>query len=225
MRVPQPGQWRSEKVSQSFVADYKPFVMVDGEGVRCSLYVSGCLFACEGCFNEAAWSFRYGRPYDDELEDRILADLRHEAVQGLTLLGGEPFLNTGVCLRVVQRMRTELGHTRDVWCWSGYTFEQLLAEGEAGCDDKLALLSELDVLVDGPFQLAQRDLSLAFRGSTNQRVLDVPASLTAGRAVPWFPARAGNHAGSGTGAGIDDDSPGQAPSVGRQDRAERRALL
>lgn len=183
-RVPAPGQWRSEKVSRHHVADYKPFVMVDGEGVRCSLYVSGCLFACEGCFNEAAWSFRYGQPYDDALEERILRDLAHEAVQGLTLLGGEPFLNTEVCLRLVRRVRAELGTSKDVWCWSGYTFEQLLADGAAGCDDKTALLRELDVLVDGTFDVTQKDLSLAFRGSRNQRVLDVPASLAAGRAVP-----------------------------------------
>ena len=190
MRTPVPGQWRSSLVSAGYVADYKPFVMVDGEGVRCSLYVSGCLFACEGCFNEAAWSFRYGRPYGGELEARILADLAHEAVQGLTLLGGEPFLNTGVCLPLVQRVRERFGATKDVWCWSGYTFEQLLADG-GGDDgsrgesdgDKVALLRELDVLVDGPFDVARRDLTLAFRGSSNQRVLDVPASLAAGAAV------------------------------------------
>lgn len=185
MRLPQPGQWRSDTVSQRYVADYKPFQMVDGEGVRCSLYVSGCLFACEGCFNEAAWSFRYGSPYDDELEERILADLAHEAVQGFTLLGGEPFLNTGVCLQVVRRIRQEFERTKDIWCWTGYTFEQLLAEAEAGSPDKAELLQELDVLVDGPFEQTLKDLSLEFRGSSNQRVLDVPASLAAGRTVPW----------------------------------------
>ena len=114
-REPQPG-WSSERFSQGYVADYKPFVFVDGEGVRCSLYVSGCLFACEGCFNEATWSFRYGSAYTDELEDRILADLAHESVQGLSLLGGEPFLNTGVCLRLVRRVRERFAATvRDRW--------------------------------------------------------------------------------------------------------------
>ncbi|MDQ0424920.1 anaerobic ribonucleoside-triphosphate reductase activating protein [Cellulomonas iranensis] len=181
-RDPGPG-WVSDKVSHGYVADYKPFVMVDGEGVRCSLYVSGCLFACEGCFNEAAWSFRYGRPYDAALEDRVLADLAHPAVQGLSLLGGEPFLNTEVCLRLVRRLRAELGATRDVWAWTGYTFEELAA----GHDDQRALLAEVDVLVDGRFELAQRDLTLAFRGSRNQRVLDVRASLAAGGAT-WHAA-------------------------------------
>ena len=181
MRIPVPGQWRSEKLSQGFVADYKPFVFVDGEGVRCSLYVSGCLFACKGCFNESAWNFRYGQSYTDELEEQILADLAHESVQGLTLLGGEPFLNTQVCLRLVRRVRERFGSGKDIWCWSGYTFEQLAVETA----DKIALLGHLDVLVDGPFDLAKRDLSLQFRGSSNQRVLAVPASMAAGTAVAW----------------------------------------
>ncbi|QXT63391.1 anaerobic ribonucleoside-triphosphate reductase activating protein [Tessaracoccus palaemonis] len=186
-RIPDPATWRSERVSRNHVADYKPFSMVDGEGVRCSLYVSGCLFACEGCFNEAAWSFRYGTPYDDALEDRIIADLGNSYVQGLSLLGGEPFLNTGVALRLLKRVRCAFGATKDVWSWTGYRFEDLSASGQP---DQLALLRGLDVLVDGPFELASRDLTLQFRGSSNQRVLDVPASLAAGRAVEW----AGLHA-------------------------------
>lgn len=180
-RDPQPG-WQSARLSQDRVADYKPFVMVDGEGVRCSLYVSGCPFACAGCFNEAAWSFRYGTPFTDDLADRVAADLAHESVQGLSLLGGEPFLNTAVCLRVVRRLRAAHGRAKDVWCWTGYTLEELLAEGAT---DKAALLREVDVLVDGRFELAQRDLTLAFRGSRNQRVLDARASVAAGRAVAW----------------------------------------
>ena len=180
-RTPTPGQWSAARLSQRRVADYKPFVMVDGEGVRCSLYVSGCPFACDGCFNEAAWSFRYGQVFDDDLAEQIAADLRHTAVQGLSLLGGEPFLNTQVCLDVVRSLRAEHGSAKDVWCWTGYTFEELLADGA----DKAELLAEVDVLVDGRFELAQKDLTLAFRGSRNQRVLDVPASLAAGRAVGW----------------------------------------
>lgn len=181
MPDPRPGQWLSEKLSQHRVADYKPDVFVDGEGVRCSLYVSGCPFACVGCFNEALWSFRYGQPYTRELEDRIVADLSKDYVQGLTLLGGEPFLNTEVCLSLVDRVRAELGDTKDVWSWTGYTFEELLLDSP----DKLELLGKVDVLVDGRFELSQRDLSLQFRGSRNQRVLDVPASLSAGAAVGW----------------------------------------
>lgn len=176
--------WVADKVSHSYVADYKPFSFVDGEGVRCSLYVAGCLFKCEGCYNEAAWSFRYGSPFTVELEDRIMADLAHPSVQGLSLLGGEPFLNTQVALSVVRRLRAEFGAARDVWAWSGYTFEQLMVDS----DDKRALLAELDVLIDGRYEESQRDLSLAFRGSRNQRVLDARASIKVGTAVPRDPA-------------------------------------
>ena len=181
MRNPQPGEWLSHKLSQRYIGDYKPFVFVDGEGVRCSLYLSGCLFSCEGCFNEATWSFRYGQQYSHELEEQILADLSQEYVQGLTLLGGEPFLNTGVCLSLLGRMRRELGTPKDVWCWTGYTFEELLLESP----DKLAMLGKIDVLVDGRFELAKRDLNLQFRGSSNQRIIDVQASLASGQVMLW----------------------------------------
>lgn len=183
--TPIPRLWQAEKVSHQYVADYKPFSFVDGEGVRCSLYVSGCLFKCEGCFNEAAWSFRLGEPYTDALGDRIMADLAHESVQGLSILGGEPFLNTQVCLEVVGRLRAEYGDTKDVWCWSGYTFEELLADS----DDKLALLEHVDVLCEGRFEEEQKDLTLPFRGSRNQRVLNARRSLAERRAVPWEPTR------------------------------------
>ena len=185
--TPIPRLWKAEKVSHSYVADYKPFSFVDGEGVRCSLYVSGCLFKCEGCFNEAAWSFRCGQAYTDALGDRIMADLAHESVQGLSILGGEPFLNTQVCLEVVRRLRAEYGRSKDVWCWSGYTFDELIVDS----DDKRALLSEVDVLCEGRFEEDQKDLTLAFRGSRNQRVLDARGSLAAGHAVWWESGRVG----------------------------------
>ncbi len=180
--TPDSALWVPRSVSQRYIADYKPFSFVDGEGVRCALYVSGCLFKCEDCFNEAAWSFKYGLPFTLALEDRIMDDLAHDSVQGLSLLGGEPFLNTEVCLSLVRRMRSVFGGAKDVWAWSGYTFEQILAEG----GDKLELLSLVDVLVDGPFLLEEKDLSLRFRGSRNQRVVDVPASFAAGTGVALF---------------------------------------
>ena len=181
MRKPQPGQWLSDTVSQGYVGDYKPFMFVDGEGVRCSLYVSGCLFACDGCFNRATWNFRYGTPYTAELEDRIIADLRQPYVQGLTLLGGEPFLNTAVCLSLVRRVRAEFGDSKDIWSWSGYTYDELLLDSA----DKVELLRSIDVLVDGPFENDKKDFTLQFRGSSNQRIIDVARSLDEGRAVLW----------------------------------------
>ncbi|AQP54251.1 anaerobic ribonucleoside-triphosphate reductase activating protein [Vagococcus penaei] len=181
MRNPKPKEWTADEWSKNRIADYKPFMFVDGEGVRCSLYVSGCLFACKGCFNKAIQNFNYGEPYSIELENQILNDLSHDHVQGLTLLGGEPFLNTQVCLRLVNRVREVYGQQKDIWSWSGYTFEELLEE----TDDKLDLLAKIDVLVDGRFELARRDLTLQFRGSSNQRLIDVQKSLVAHQAVIW----------------------------------------
>ncbi|MFV0558078.1 MAG: anaerobic ribonucleoside-triphosphate reductase activating protein [Enterococcus sp.] len=181
MRNPQPKEWKTEDYSQNYIADYKAFNFVDGEGVRNSLYVSGCLFACEGCFNKAVQNFHYGTPFTQELEEQLITDLAHDYVQGLTLLGGEPFLNTAVCLQVVNRVRKEFGTTKDIWSWSGYTFEELLLE----TPDKLELLSQIDILVDGRFELSKRNLNLQFRGSSNQRILDVKKSLAAKKAIIW----------------------------------------
>ncbi|EGQ7385299.1 anaerobic ribonucleoside-triphosphate reductase activating protein [Enterococcus faecalis] len=181
MRNPKPQEWKTEDYSQKKIADYKAFNFVDGEGVRNSLYVSGCLFACEGCFNKAVQNFNYGTPFTESLMNQIIEDLSHDYVQGLTLLGGEPFLNTDICLSVVKRVRETFGSAKDIWSWSGYTFEELLLE----TPDKLELLHSIDILVDGRFELAKRNLNLQFRGSSNQRIIDVPKSLAAGKAVIW----------------------------------------
>ncbi|WP_270222760.1 anaerobic ribonucleoside-triphosphate reductase activating protein [Lacticaseibacillus paracasei] len=176
-----PKEWLASELSQQRIADYKPFNFVDGEGVRCSLYVSGCRFACPGCYNRVAQNFRYGKPYTQELEDQIMTDLSQSYVQGLTLLGGEPFLNTQVCIRLCKRIRQEFGHEKDIWSWSGYTYDELIQDS----DDKLELLKLIDILVDGRFLLAQKDLTLQFRGSANQRIIDVPATMAAGEVKLW----------------------------------------
>lgn len=181
-RQPNPLAWRGESLCQRRVANYYPDSFVDGEGVRCSLYVSGCPFKCEGCFNAATWSFRYGTEYTDELQDRILTDLSRPWVQGLSLLGGEPMLATPILLPLLRAFRKRFGAARDVWCWTGYRFEELIGSGHK---DKLELLGLIDVLVDGRFEIAQKAANLAFRGSRNQRILRVPASLAAGRAVEY----------------------------------------
>ncbi|ANK60563.1 anaerobic ribonucleoside-triphosphate reductase activating protein [Loigolactobacillus backii] len=178
---PKPKEWLADDLSQQYIADYKPFNFVDGEGVRNSLYVSGCRFACPGCYNKIAQNFHYGHPYTKELEDQIIADLAQSYVQGLTLLGGEPFLNTQVCLALVKRVRQEFGHDKDIWSWTGYTWDELQQESA----DKKELLSLLDILVDGRFIQAKKDLTLQFRGSSNQRIIDVPASLATNKVVIW----------------------------------------
>lgn len=178
---PKPQEWKTEDYSLHKVADYKPFNFVDGEGVRCSLYVSGCLFDCPGCYNLAAQNFNYGYPYTQELEDKIIEDMSQSYVQGLTLLGGEPFLNTWVCLKIINRVRNEFGHSKDIWSWSGYTWDELQKE----TDDKKEMLSKIDILVDGRFLEAEKDLTLQFRGSSNQRIIDVQESLKQNKVVIW----------------------------------------
>ena len=116
-----------------------------------------------------------------ELEAQIVEDVGASYCQGLTLLGGEPFLNTGVCLSLVKALRQAYGHTKDVWSWTGYTWEELMQETE----DKLELLRLIDILVDGRFELAKKDLTLQFRGSSNQRIIDVQASLAVGEVILW----------------------------------------
>ena len=160
-------------------ADIKKVDVANGPGVRVSLFVSGCTHRCEACFNPETWDFDYGSPFGEAEADRILGLLAPEHIRGLSLLGGEPFepANQGPVLELVERVRKELPH-KTIWCYSGFLFEEL-ATGRGG-DYSRALLEKLDVLVDGPFVLARKDLGLRFRGSSNQRIVDVPASLAAG---------------------------------------------
>ncbi|CND36403.1 anaerobic ribonucleoside-triphosphate reductase activating protein [Streptococcus agalactiae] len=178
--TPKPGEWKSEELSHGHIIDYKAFNFVDGEGVRNSLYVAGCMFHCKGCYNTATWSFRAGIPYTKELEDQIMKDLAQPYVQGLTLLGGEPFLNTGILLPLLQRIRCELPE-KDIWSWTGDTWEEMMLETQ----DKLEMLSLIDILVDGRFDQSKRNLMLQFRGSSNQRIIDVQKSLKEGEVVIW----------------------------------------
>ncbi|RBP98611.1 anaerobic ribonucleoside-triphosphate reductase activating protein [Bifidobacterium aemilianum] len=180
---PRAGQWTSEKMSHGIVADYKRNIMTDGEGIRCSIYVSGCPFHCVECYNSSIWDFQAGHPYTRDLEDRIIADLGQSFIQGITYLGGEPLLNTGILLKLSKRIRQEFGHTKDIWCWTGYTWEELRRPGES--PDKMELLGYIDILVDGRYIKTLHDNLLQFRGSSNQRILDVPRSLESGKPVIW----------------------------------------
>ena len=172
----------TKNMSQSRIADYKPFTMVDGEGFRCAIYVSGCVFNCKGCYNKSIQDFGNGEDYTKELEDRIIKDLRHEKVQGLTLLGGEPMLNTEVCLSICNRVREEFGDTKDIWCWTGYTWEELqesISCNTVNSKKQLELLKMIDILIDGRFEQDKIDTTgkLRFRGSSNQKLVDVKQSL------------------------------------------------
>lgn len=176
-----PVKWQAKDFSQNFIADYKPYNFVDGEGVRCSLYVSGCPFACKGCYNKIAQNFHYGTAYTMELEERIIEDLRADYCQGLTLLGGEPFLNTEVTLSLCRRVRETFGNKKDIWSWTGYDWEEIMR----GSSDKKELLELLDVLVDDRFILDEFSYDLDFRGSANQRIIDVQKSLQADKVILW----------------------------------------
>ena len=160
-------------------ADIKKVDVANGPGVRVSLFVSGCTHHCEECFNPETWDFSYGSPFGEAEIERILTLLSPDHIRGLSLLGGEPFepANQGAVLELVERVRRELPQ-KTVWCYTGWLFEELAA-GKIGEHSK-ELLEKLDVLVDGPFVLAKKDLGLRFRGSNNQRIIDVPASLKAG---------------------------------------------
>ena len=180
---PRAGQWTSERMSHNMIADYKRFLMTDGEGIRCSLYVSGCPFHCVECYNASIWDFQAGHPYTPELEAQIMDDLSQSFVQGITFLGGEPLLNTSVLLPLARRIRQRFGAAKDIWCWTGYTWEELMRPGESA--DKLELLRLVDVLVDGRYIKTLHDPLLQFRGSSNQRIIDVAKSLHAGEPVIW----------------------------------------
>ena len=158
--------------------------IANGPGVRVSLFVSGCTHHCPGCFNQVAWDFDYGQPFTQETIDAILKMLRPSYVRGLTLLGGEPFepQNQAGVVELLRQGKRELpGKT--VWAYSGYLFDRDILSGRLG--DTREYLSYVDVLVDGPFIEEKKNLSLRFRGSENQRIIDVPASLAAGTIIPW----------------------------------------
>ena len=146
--------------------------IADGPGVRVSLFVSGCRHHCKGCFNEETWNFNYGQPYTEETEAEILNSLDSNFIQGFTLLGGEPFEpeNQVELVKLLKKVR-ETYPKKDIWCYSGYT----------NVTDEM--LSYIDVLVDGEFKEALKDVTLVFRGSQNQRIINVKESKKQGKVV------------------------------------------
>jgi len=166
------------------IANIKKVDIADGIGVRVSVFVSGCTHHCKNCFNPETWNFDYGTPYTAETEQEIIDALKPSYIRGLTLLGGEPFEpeNQRVLVGLLRRVRAELPQ-KDIWSYSGYTFEELTGESRARCEVTDEMLSMLDILVDGEYVDALRNIRLKFRGSENQRILDVQRSLQEGTAV------------------------------------------
>lgn len=163
----------------------KYFDIANGEGVRTSLFVSGCTHHCKNCFNPETWDFRYGKPFTREIEDEILKSLEPDYINGLTLLGGEPFekANQRALLPFLKRVR-ESCPQKTIWCYSGYLFDsELLGESRARCEVTDQMLALIDVLVDGEFKEEQKDITLRFKGSANQRIIDVQKSLKEGKII------------------------------------------
>ena len=161
--------------------------IANGPGVRVSLFVSGCTHKCKGCFNEVAWDFCYGEPFTQETIDYILSLLAPSYIKGLTLLGGEPFepQNQKALVDLLRQVKGKYPE-KSIWAFSGYLFDRDMLSGKLGDPAVLnEFLSYLDVLVDGPFVESKKDLTLRFRGSSNQRLIDVPASLASGTVVLW----------------------------------------
>lgn len=161
------------ETGQGYLAKIEEESFVDGEGVRCSVYVSGCPFACAGCYNVAAQKFKYGTPFTDETLTQILDACAPDYIAGLSLLGGEPFCNIDIIQPLIEAFRARFGHTKTIWVWSGFMFENL----KHNTKTRRQLLNQIDVLVDGPFVQQLYQPGLAFKGSLNQRVINVPLSL------------------------------------------------
>ncbi len=153
-------------------AQIRPFDVANGPGVRVSVFVTGCTHACPGCFNGLYQDFTYGDLWTDETTTELIELVQNPVISGLTLLGGEPMQNLEL-KDVIQTLRQVCN--KPIWIYSGYTFEQILAD-----EDKKSLLVLCDVLVDGLFIQAKKDLTLKFRGSSNQRIIDIKRSLASG---------------------------------------------
>ena len=170
-----------------YYATIKNCDIANGPGVRVSLFVSGCTHRCKGCFNEVAWDFHYGQEFTQQTIDHILDLLKAPHICGLTLLGGEPFepQNQPAIVELLRQVKEKYPE-KSIWAFSGYIFDRDILSGRLGpWDITREYLSYLEVLVDGPFIESKKNLSLRFRGSENQRIIDVKASLAAGKTVLW----------------------------------------
>lgn len=167
-------------------ATIKKTDVANGPGVRVSLFVSGCTHHCKGCFNSEAWDFHYGQAYTEETEQEILQALAPDYIRGLSLLGGEPMEpeNRGAVLSLVKKVREQYPQ-KTIWCYTGDVYENLLEGGPRHTPFTNRLLACIDILVDGPFVEGQKDVTLRFCGSANQRIIDLNATRAAGHVTLW----------------------------------------
>ena len=168
-----------------YYGNIKKYDIADGLGVRVSLFVSGCTNHCKGCFQSETWDFHYGKPFTQETEKEILDALNHEYIQGFTVLGGEPFEpeNQRVLVQLLKKIR-ETYPDKDIWSYTGFVYDQDLLAGQRKHTEVTdEMLSYIDVLVDGPFVLEKKNIALSFRGSENQRVIDLKKTRAQGQIV------------------------------------------
>lgn len=168
-------------------AEIKNVDVANGPGIRISLFVSGCTHHCKGCFNEMTWDFNYGKPYTQETIDHIIKLMEPSYISGITLLGGEPMdpKNQGEVLNTLRQIKRAYPD-KNVWLFTGYLFDRdIQGKMTENLPETKELLSYLDVMVDGPFILEQKNLNLRFRGSENQRIIDVKETLRTGDIVLW----------------------------------------
>ena len=165
-------------------ANIKTYSIENGTGVRVSLFVSGCTHHCKNCFNAEAWDFEYGKPFTKETEDEVIEDLRPDYMAGITLLGGEPMepVNQRGLISLIRRIREELPQ-KTIWIYSGYVYEDFKDGGRAHCEVTDEILSLCDILVDGPFVEEKKNISLRFRGSENQRIIDLKKTRAEGKVI------------------------------------------
>lgn len=159
-----------------YYAQMRKYDIANGLGIRATLFVSGCRHKCSGCFNEAYQDFEYGTLWDEEAEATFMSYVKDKNVNGVSILGGEPMQQDNHLHELLKRIKEETG--KHIWIYSGNTYEQILQDTH-----KKEILQYCDVLVDGPFIEALKDLKLKFRGSSNQRIIDVQASLKAGSVI------------------------------------------
>lgn len=166
-------------------ADIKKIDVANGEGARVSVFVSGCNHHCKGCFNQCAWDFNYGKKFTEKEEQQIIDYMNHDYISGLSLLGGEPLepKNQEGLLPLVKKVKEKFPN-KDIWCYTGFDFEKdVVGKMAKNNETTRELLKYIDIIVDGKFEEDKKDLKLQFRGSSNQKIVDVKKSLQTGQIV------------------------------------------